>query len=85
MAASNEWEDMHLTPGGWVDGSFKADFAPVRERPVPQDAVLTITRRVKIASAYSAPDISETETKHTTDEALIESLREKFGKPTFGV
>lgn len=85
MAASNEWEDMHLTPGGWVDGSFKADFAPVREKPVPADAVLTIRRRVKLAFALGSPDISEAETKHTQDDALIRRLLEQHGRPTFGV
>lgn len=42
MSASDEWEDVHLTPSGWVDGSDKRDFAGVTHRPVPPDAVLTV-------------------------------------------
>ncbi|NYI02889.1 translation initiation factor 1 [Cupriavidus plantarum] len=85
MSASNEWEDVHLTPAGWVDGSIKRDFAGVTKRPVPADAVLTAHRRVHVASAFSSPDISESETRLTDDVALIEELRQKYGKPVFGV
>ncbi|AMR80273.1 hypothetical protein [Cupriavidus nantongensis] len=85
MAASNEWEEVHLTPAGWVDGSFRYDSGRVEEVAVPSDAVLTVRRRVYVASTFSKPDISEEETRRTDDSALIEELREKFGKPTFGV
>lgn len=84
MAASSEWEDVHLTPGGWVDGSYKHDFQGVTEVERPADAVLTVTRRVHVASTFSSPDISETEVPHTNDAALIAELKAKYGKPTFG-
>lgn len=85
MSASDEWEDVHLTPSGWVDGSDKRDFAGVTHRPVPTDAVLTVHRRVYVASTFSKPDVSESETRHTDDLAIIEELRKKYGKPVFGV
>jgi len=84
MAASSEWEEVHLTPSGWVDGSYKHDFQGVTEVPMPVDAVLTVRRRVHVASTFSAPDISEDETAHSGDAALIAELKAKFGKPTFG-
>ena len=84
MAASREWEDVHLTPGGWVDGSYKHDFQPVTEVPRPSNAVLTVTRRVHVAALLAKPDISETEVAHTSDTALIAELKAKYGKPTFG-
>jgi hypothetical protein len=37
MALSNEWENMHLTPSGWVQGSQKLDFQRnTDDKPVPQ-------------------------------------------------
>lgn len=85
LAASNEWEEVHLTPAGWVDGSFRLDSGTKEEIAVPEDAVLTIRRRVYVASVFSAPDISHDETAHTADTARIAELRKRFGEPIFGV
>lgn len=85
MAASNEWEDVHLTPAGWVDGSYRFDNGETTEVAVPDDAVLTIRRRVYVASVYSTPDISHDETARISDTARIAELRKQFGEPTFGV
>lgn len=40
MAASNEWDEWHLTPSGWVKGTEKTDFA-LNEVPPPKDRVAT--------------------------------------------
>nr|WP_315593673.1 translation initiation factor 1 [uncultured Cupriavidus sp.] len=83
MSASHEWKEMHLTPEGWVPGSEKWDFGPVEHRPVPPDAVLTICRTEHVSSSFSPLERTFEETKLSADEALIESLRLKFGASPF--
>ncbi|MCT7328019.1 translation initiation factor 1 [Ralstonia mojiangensis] len=83
MSASHEWIDMHLTPGGWVRGSEKYDFAPVDEHPVPADAVLTLRRTQYLASAFSKMETTFAETPLTDDAVIIAELRQKFGQSPF--
>ncbi|MBD9435887.1 translation initiation factor 1 [Pseudoxanthomonas sp. PXM03] len=83
MAASNEWEEEHLTPNGWVSGSYKHDNGSGTVA-VPADAVLTVRRHVVVPALVALPNVDVTETPHTTDKALIKKLREEFGEPVFG-
>ncbi len=83
MSLSDEWEEVHLTPAGWVDGSYKHDFAKSVDVPVPQDAVLTVFRHVTVGAIGATPKVHEKETPLTTDSNLIAELRAKYGKPTF--
>jgi hypothetical protein len=86
MALSNEWENMHLTPSGWVQGSTKLDFQRSSEyRPVPEDAVLTAYREVYVGAIGATAQVTENTTKLSSDAELINSLMAKFGKPQFGV
>jgi hypothetical protein len=41
MARSSEWDDWHLTPRGWISGSYRLDSAHKRIEP-PSDRVLTL-------------------------------------------
>ncbi len=84
MSASDEWEEVHLTPNGWVDGSYKHDFGIRVEEPIPSDAVLTIRRHVYVGAIGADAKITETETPRIGDKERIAELRAKFGKPTFG-
>lgn len=84
MALSNEWEEVHLTPNGWVDGSYKHDCRARVVIDVPQDALLTVRRHVVVGAIGASPDIDVSETALSTDAALIAKLREKHGKPVFG-
>lgn len=83
MAASDEWEEMHLTPNGWVDGSYKHDFGKLSEKSTPIDAVLTIRRHVYVGAIGAEMKVTESETLLTDDTSKITALRLKFGKPTF--
>lgn len=83
MAASDEWEEVHLTPKGWVDGSYKHDFGRRDEKPTPIDAVLTVRRNVYVGAIGADAKITENETPLIKDEKKIEELRSKFGKPIF--
>lgn len=84
MSLSDEWEEVHLTPAGWVDGSYKHDFGRRNDVPVPQDAVLTVLRHVTVGAIGASAKVSEKESPLTNDASLIAELRAKYGKPTFG-
>lgn len=84
MALSNEWEEVHLTPNGWVDGSYKHDSGARVVVDVPKDALLTVRRHVVVGAIGAMPDIEVSETPLSNDVALIAQLREKHGKPVFG-
>lgn len=83
MAASDEWEDMHLTPTGWVAGSYKHDFGVRVDELTPADTVLTMRRHVYVGAIGASAKVTETESPLTSDKAKIAELLDKFGKPTF--
>lgn len=85
MAVSDEWEKMHLTPSGWIQGSGKYDFQGIEEKSVPDDTVLTAYRHVYVGAIGAKPQITETQNHHTHDKALIKILLEKYGSPQFAV
>ena len=85
MAASDEWEEVHLTPNGWVGGSYRHDFGNRVEEPTPPDAVLTIRRHVYVGAIGASAKVTETESARIADNAKIAELISKFGRPTFSV
>lgn len=85
MALSNEWEYMHLTPSGWVQGSTKLDNQGTNEIPVPGNAILTAYRKVYVGAIGATPNVTETKTALTSDSKLIEKLLEQYGSPQFMV
>jgi len=84
MAYSDEWEDEHLTKGGWVSGSYKHDYGHAETRPVPADAVLTVRRHVYVGAMGARPSVDVSETFLVDDRVLVAELRKKFGEPKFG-
>jgi hypothetical protein len=55
MAESDEWEEWHLTPRGWEQGSERVDFKGTTERPVPADRMLTFRWRELMTSRFWTP------------------------------
>lgn len=50
----DEWEhEYHLTPLGWVDGSFYFRGTLIRKRPAPCDRVLTMVQENTSESQYA--------------------------------
>jgi hypothetical protein len=82
MALSNEWEDEHLTPSGWVSGSYRHDHKR-EELPVPAGTVLTVRRHVVVGAVGAPAHVDVSETVLTGDKVLLVELREKFGEPKF--
>lgn len=42
MAASNEFTEWHLTPDGWVRGSYQTDFSSTHEVEPPANRLLSV-------------------------------------------
>ncbi len=87
MGLSNEWQVKHLTNDGWVGGGYRLDCGDKKDDVVPSDAVLSVRRHVTVGKlgAPSSMNVDESETKHTNNQALIDSLISKYGKPQFSV
>lgn len=78
MSASDEVDEMHLTPGGWVQGSSKIDFAGWTHVDPPSDRLLSVSFREYMSSSFSPMDLSADETKHGSDADILAAL-EKHG------
>lgn len=78
MAASNEWDEWHLTPSGWVKGTEKTDFA-LNEVPPPKDRVATFKYQEYISSVHSRMHITWEEMWSET-RAETALLIKKFGR-----
>lgn len=77
MSASNEWEEYHLTPIGWVHGSSKMDHAYLPHDP-PADRVLTIRAHDYVASTFSGRKQWIEEVWRSDDATSVALLRERF-------
>lgn len=77
MAASNEWDEWHLTPTGWVQGTEKTDFA-YKEVDPPVDRVATYIYQEYVGSVHSGTHISWEEIWVKPGAALAE-IKEQFG------
>ena len=81
MSLSKEYQDYHLTPRGWEEGTFKADaLGASEERDEPVDCVLTIRCYEEISSAYSKPSFYDKVTWESNDISKIQQLKKKYGE-----
>lgn len=78
MSASDEIDEMHLTPNGWVQGSCKIDFAGWTHRDPPSDRLLTVRFREYMSSSFSKMDLTADETPHGSEADILAAL-EKHG------
>ncbi|KAF7962918.1 translation initiation factor 1 [Cupriavidus sp. UYMU48A] len=84
MSNSEEWEELHLTPAGWIAGSYRHTPWPVVDVAQPDSSVLTVRRHV--TATYCGPSRAiEDRTPQTQDMALIESLLTRYGNPEFTI
>ncbi|WP_420995202.1 translation initiation factor 1 [Cupriavidus sp. 30B13] len=84
MSVSEEWEEMHLTPDGWVAGSYQHVPGPVVTRAAPANEVLTVRRHV--TATYGGPSRAvEDRTPRTDRLEVLEQLLDRYGSPAFSV
>jgi len=84
MPNSEEWQELHLTPNGWIAGTYRRTPWPVVNVTPPETRVLTIRRHV--TAIYCGPSrVVEDRTPQTEDMAQIESLLARYGEPEFSV
>ena len=75
MSASDEIDEMHLTPNGWVQGSSKIDFSGWTHRTPPADRLLSASFREHMSSSFSPMDMSADVTKHAGDADILAALQ----------
>jgi hypothetical protein len=85
---SNEWREWHLTPNGWVAGTFKYDGG-CKSVPNPDNRVLTCVYSEVMVPGYTAwagvgePELNVSEAVsvkwNCPNIELIYTLLEKFG------
>jgi hypothetical protein len=80
MGLSKECQAYHLTPRGWIKGSFDGDALGGRtEVPTPEDTVLTILCYDELPSVYSESHFYDRVAWKSDDKHLIRRLKRKFG------
>lgn len=81
MSISKERQDYHLTPRGWIEGSFKGDaFGGATEVPIPPDRVLTIACYDELPAPHSKSKFYDRVVWEAEDKNLIEQLKKKWGE-----
>ena len=81
MDFSHEWTDWHLTPKGWVKGSYKVDFKEEIDVVAPKNRVLT-RRYEEIITSVSAPlKIVKSNVWDNGDTEMIKRLYKKYQFP----
>lgn len=80
MSFSKERQDYHLTPHGWVEGSFEGDTLGGKKHvDTPMDRVLTISCYDEKSSSYSEPFFYDKITWRFDDKNRIDALIKKYG------
>jgi len=81
MSLSKECQEYHLTPRGWIMGTFTGDtLGGIEERPIPEDRVLTIACYDELPAAFSKPYYHYEVIWKSDDKKLIEKLISKWGE-----
>ncbi|MFT4553292.1 MAG: hypothetical protein ACI9S8_001930 [Chlamydiales bacterium] len=75
--ATVEWAVWHLTPNGWVRGSYKNEFEGSQDITAPKDRVLSCLYKECLADEWST-EVDETFRLESKDQA-ISTLLEKYG------
>ncbi|QOT80674.1 hypothetical protein [Cupriavidus basilensis] len=86
MFASGEaWIEAHLTPAGWVYGSYKEEDAAPVLMPSPDESVLTVRRHYIVSGAAAPRRLSEIRTTRADSAREIIRLLEAYGEPHFNI
>lgn len=81
MSASDEIDEMHLTSGGWVQGSQKLDFSGWTRVDAPADSLLTVRFREYMSSVFASMELTASESRIGSDEQILAALRVHGAEP----
>jgi len=79
MSTSNEWTEWHLTSEGWLRGSKRMDFQPVKNVETPENRVKTCKYCEYQSSAFSSVNKSVSVEWVSDKEELIAELEAQYG------
>ncbi len=81
MSLSKECYTYHLTPRGWVEGTFEADtLGSSRIKGTPKDRVLTICCYDEQTSLHSKSFFYDKTVWESDDPNMVKKLTKKYGK-----
>jgi len=81
MSLSKERQDYHLTPQGWIEGTFKGDaFGGCNEVETPADRVLTIACYDEIPAVHAKPYFYDEVVWQSADKQLVDRLKARWGE-----
>ncbi len=81
MSFSKERQEYHLTPRGWIEGTFDGGLlgGGLKEVVPPDDRVLTVECYDEMSSSFSQPHFYDRVSWTSEDTDKVESLKKKFG------
>jgi hypothetical protein len=79
MSTSDEWQERHLTPNGWVDGSYRVDGQGRVEVDPPSDRVLTTRYSETWAYGAALSHKWADDVWKIADQSIVDELLGKFG------
>lgn len=80
MSLSKECQEYHLTPRGWIEGSFKGDvLGGSKGIEVPIDRVLTIACYDELPTVFSKSHFYDRVLWESDDKSLLKELMQKYG------
>ncbi|AJG24192.1 hypothetical protein [Cupriavidus basilensis] len=85
FASGEAWIEAHLTPSGWVYGSYKEENAHPVLIPPPGESVLTVRRHYIVSGAATPRRLSEIRTTRADSAREIIRLLEAYGEPHFNI
>ncbi|MGO4332172.1 MULTISPECIES: hypothetical protein [unclassified Cupriavidus] len=85
FASGEAWIEAHLTPSGWIYGSYKDEDARPVLIPPPGESLLTVRRHFLVGAAAAPRRLSEIRTTRANSAREIARLLEVFGEPHFNV
>lgn len=87
MTASDEWEEMHLTLDGWVNGSLQYDSTGCIRVEWPSDRVLSVKKSVcHVTKGDASSDAVTQEIFFCHDDKdLVINVLIRHGSPRFSV
>ena len=81
MSLSKERQEYHLTPRGWIAGTFHRDFGK-DEEPIPEDRVLTmafVDELIRTGGSTFESAERDYVAWESDDKNAIKRLKKKFG------